>query len=89
MSPAVCNRGGILVCERCNWLPVVLELRTLKSKLEACERDNVKMARALAMANSMILSGEQHSETSEKIIREALSSLWLSQRKHAHQDKYE
>ena len=48
-------------------------IHTLESKLEASERDNVKTARALALANSMILSGEQHSETSEIIIRDALS----------------
>ena len=55
-------------------LPEIISIiRTLQVKLEASEAQNTKMGRALAMANSMILSGEDHSETSEKIFREALS----------------
>ena len=54
---------------------LTLTKKTIRKLIQDCnelQKELHKAQKALSLANSMILSGEQHSETSEKMISEAL-----------------
>ena len=54
---------------------LTLTKKTIRKLIQDCnelQKELEKTQKALSLANSMILSGEQHSETSEKMISEAL-----------------
>jgi len=47
-------------------------LESSEARAEALAADTVRLRRAVAMLNSMVLSGEQHSEQSKREMAEAM-----------------
>lgn len=68
----VCHTHGCPLYNRC--VPIATwNTRTDSTQLKAVEQERDRLRKALALANSMILSGESHSATSKAEIEQALT----------------